>query len=65
MSAIRHYWNTCLPLVKQSLERKLLIEPLTLLLDNISELHRIYTKSKVRCIPFYSIALQIFILYII
>ncbi|EDV20852.1 uncharacterized protein TRIADDRAFT_60790 [Trichoplax adhaerens] len=46
MSAIRHYWNTCLPLVKPPLERKLLIEPLTFLLESISDLYRIHNKSK-------------------
>lgn len=36
MTAARHYWNACLPLVSQPIERQLLKEPVTVILDCIT-----------------------------
>ena len=37
MTAARHYWNACLPLINQPMERELLKEPLTILLECIRD----------------------------
>ena len=37
MQAARHYWNACLPLIGQPIERELLKEPLTILLQCITD----------------------------
>ena len=37
MSAARMYWNAALPLINQPIERELLAEPITMMLDYITE----------------------------
>ncbi|XP_053406399.1 cilia- and flagella-associated protein 46-like [Mercenaria mercenaria] len=37
MTAARHYWNTCCPLVSQPIERELLREPIRIILQCITE----------------------------
>ena len=37
MLAARHYWNTSLPLIRQKLDRELLKEPLSVILQCITE----------------------------
>ena len=47
MAAARHYWNTALPLIKVALERELLMNPLTILLECISQTSDKVTPGKV------------------
>jgi hypothetical protein len=37
MTAARHYWNACCPLVSQPIERELLREPIRIILQCITE----------------------------
>jgi len=36
MTAARHYWNACIPLVNQPIERELLREPIKAILHSIT-----------------------------
>ena len=36
MTAARHYWNACCPLVSQPIERELLREPIRIILECIT-----------------------------
>lgn len=36
MTAARHYWNACVPLVSQPIERELLREPIKMILQCIT-----------------------------
>ena len=77
MLAARHYWNTCLPLIRQKLERELLKEPLTLILQCIANTmdRNKYKRAKVSqcrqlsivlyCIVLYCIVLYCIVLYCI
>ena len=51
VTAARHYWNAALPLINQPIERELLSEPITLLLECISDVtdKDKYKKKEVLC----------------
>ena len=47
MTAARHYWNACCPLVSQPIERELLREPIRIILECITATAEKLKKEKV------------------